>query len=182
MVTSFMAIATKTIVLESASAKLNLRALEDFARVARQAVGLIGEVSVLITSDAEIRRLNTRFRGKNSSTDVLSFPAGQANGFSGDIAISLDIAARNAQKLEHSVQDEIRILILHGILHLAGYDHENDHGEMERLEMGLRRKLGLPAGLIERSFTHEPPVRHRLQTGRKLKTSARRKTQGARRT
>jgi probable rRNA maturation factor len=97
-------------------------------------------------------QLNSRFRGKSRPTDVLSFPAAaSANGFVGDIAISLDIAERNARLLGHSVNDEIRILILHGILHLAGYDHENDKGEMAKKEILLRRRLALPTGLIERS-------------------------------
>ncbi len=99
-----------------------------------------------------MRRLNSRFRGKSRPTDVLSFPAAaSANGFVGDIAISLDIAEYNARLLGHSVNDEIRILILHGMLHLAGYDHESDKGEMATKEIVLRRRLALPTGLIERS-------------------------------
>jgi probable rRNA maturation factor len=98
-----------------------------------------------------MRDLNHRFRGKNSTTDVLSFPASShANGTVGDIAISLDLAAKNARRLGHSVSDEARILVLHGILHLAGYDHEGDNGEMAARELQLRRQLGLPEALIER--------------------------------
>lgn len=99
-----------------------------------------------------MRTLNARFRHKNRTTDVLSFPGPVfADGFVGDIAISLDIAARNARALRHSVADEVRILVLHGLLHLAGYDHEADNGEMSKIERALRHKLGLPSGLIERA-------------------------------
>jgi len=143
---------TRTTVFDRTSPRLSARRLESFVAEASRAAGLGGRVTVLITSNSKIRRLNSRFRGKDSPTDVLSFPAGPlANDFSGDIAVSLDIAARNARELGHSVAEEIRILILHGILHLAGYDHENDRGEMEGKETALRRKLGLPTGLIERS-------------------------------
>ena len=99
-----------------------------------------------------MRRLNSCFRGKNQPTDVLSFPAdASAKVFAGDIAISLDIAERNARLLGHSAADEIRVLILHGMLHIAGYDHENDEGEMANKEIVLRRRFGLPTSLIERS-------------------------------
>lgn len=140
------------IVFEEKLPGLNSRALAGFALKACRATGLGGAVSVLITGNSNMRRLNSRFRGKNSSTDVLSFPAAAtANGFVGDIAISLDIAEHNARLLGHSVNDEIRILMLHGILHLAGYDHENDKGEMAKKEILLRRRLALPTSLIERS-------------------------------
>ena len=140
-----------SVVLERKRRDLNARMLEDFLDRARRAAKLRGKISVLVTRDRKMRELNSRFRGKKSSTDVLSFPSGTMNGAAGDIAISLDIAARNARLIGHSVADEIRILILHGILHLAGYDHENDLGEMQKKETTLRKKLGLPTGLIERS-------------------------------
>ena len=99
-----------------------------------------------------MRQLNYRFRGKDRSTDVLSFPPASAlAGVSGDVAISLDMASRNARALGHSVAEEIRILVLHGILHLAGFDHEHDQGQMAEKERKLRRRLGLEIGLIERS-------------------------------
>jgi probable rRNA maturation factor len=139
------------IVLEKKLSGLSSRALVAFALKARRAAGLRGTVSVLITGNSAMRRLNSHFRGKTKATDVLSFPAaGSANGSAGDIAISLDIAVRNARLLGHSVADEIRILMLHGILHLAGYDHENDKGEMAKKEILLRRRLALPTSLIER--------------------------------
>lgn len=140
-----------SVVLDGKRPGLNARLLLDFVERARRQAKLRGNISVLVTRDRKMRELNLRFRGKNSATDVLSFPSGTTNGAAGDIAISLNIAARNARLLGHSVADEIRILILHGILHLAGYDHDNDGGEMEKKETTLRKKLGLPTGLIERS-------------------------------
>ena len=163
------------VILRSRVRGLSARALEQFAARAQHAVGVRGEVGVLVTSSAELRRLNYRFRGKNSATDVLSFPSDgkihhggtetQRNSFvrtsaplclccgcsAGDIAISAEIASRNARHLGHSPADELRVLILHGLLHLAGYDHETDSGQMARKEMRLRRALGLPAALIERT-------------------------------
>ena len=140
------------IVFEKKLPGLNSRALVGFALKARRAAGLRGAVSVLITGNSTMRRLSAHFRGKSKATDVLSFPvSAAANDFVGDIAISFDIAEHNARLLGHSVADEIRILMLHGILHLAGYDHENDKGEMAKKEILLRRRLALPAGLIERS-------------------------------
>jgi probable rRNA maturation factor len=127
--------------------------LKRFLRAAQRDVGVIGEVNVRIASDNEMRRLNRDFRGKDKPTDVLSFPASQ-NGNrmpAGDIAISADIARANAKALGHSFEEELKILLLHGLLHLAGHDHESDHGEMNTLEQSLRAKLKLPTGLIERS-------------------------------
>jgi len=108
-------------------------------------------IACLVTGDAEVRRLNRRFRGKNSTTDVLSFPSSEKNGFAGDLAISVDRARRQAAEQGHSLEDELRILILHGALHLTGLDHENDAGRMARSEARWRRRLGLPPGLIERT-------------------------------
>ena len=126
------------------------RSLESFATRARKAAGVKGQVQVLITSSDELRALNRRFRRKDKHTDVLSFPA-IADGQAGDIAISADIASENAYRLGHSLEDELRILILHGILHLGGHDHETDKGEMEALESELRERLKLPSSLIERT-------------------------------
>ena len=147
-----MKLRNSIIVFEKKLPGLSASALAGFALKARRSAGLRGAISVLIAGNSSIRRLNACFRGKNRPTDVLSFPAAaSANGFVGDIAISLDIAERNARLLGHSVADEIRILILHGMLHLAGYDHENDKGEMAKKEIRLRRRMALPTGLIERS-------------------------------
>jgi len=125
--------------------------LARFLHRARAAVRLDGEVEVLLTSDAEIKRLNKAFRGKNKATDVLSFPAPEeAEGCAGDLAVSLDTAARQAAEHGHLLRDEVRILLLHGLLHLAGEDHETDAGEMATRERELRKQLKLPVGLIER--------------------------------
>jgi probable rRNA maturation factor len=137
--------------------------LERFLQATQRAVGLAGEVNVLVTSNRRIRSLNRTFRGKDKATDVLSFPASGngRNRMAGDIAISSDIATINAKKLGHPVETELKILLLHGVLHLAGYDHEGDDGEMAMLEHKLRAKLGLPSGLIAR--TTRVAVRGRLR-------------------
>ena len=134
--------------------RLRPRTLSGFLRTALGAARLEGEVSVLLTGDAQMRRLNRQFRHKDKPTDVLSFPApalAEEQGLAGDLAISVETAARQAQELGHSLSDELQILMLHGLLHLAGYDHENDTGQMARREAGLRRRLGLARGLIERT-------------------------------
>lgn len=104
--------------------------------------------SCLITGDEELRRMNREFRRKDYATDVLSFPSEYCTG---EIAISFDRAAAQAAELGHGVEDELRILMLHGMLHLTGLDHETDSGEMGRAETRWRKKLGLPSGLIERT-------------------------------
>jgi probable rRNA maturation factor len=135
-------------------------ALQRFIALSRRAAGLRGGVNVLVTSNAEMQVLNRRFRGKNAATDVLSFPAGfgAPNGFAGDIAISASIASQNARSLGHTPAEEIKILALHGILHLRGYDHERDQGRMARREKQLRAKLHLPLGLIERDVIERDPI------------------------
>lgn len=144
------------VILQKKVAGLKEGALDRFALRARKTVGLRGRVNVLVTSSAAVRSLNRQFRGKNKATDVLSFPSApgsesaKAGKLAGDIAISADIALRNSVRLGHAVSEEIKILTLHGILHLAGFDHESDNGEMARKEATLRRALGLPAALIER--------------------------------
>jgi probable rRNA maturation factor len=130
---------------------LSTSGLSRFLNRARKAVGLRGEVDVLLTSDATLRRLNKTFRGKNKSTDVLSFPAAENDqDIAGDLAISLETATRQAAAYGHSLRDEVRTLILHGLLHLSGLDHETDHGEMAAREAALRHELRLPTTLIER--------------------------------
>ena len=140
------------VIVQERVAGLSQAALAKFVTRARRATGLRGAVSVLVTSSRELQKLNHRFRGKNKPTDVLSFPPmpGLMQDFAGDVAISAEIAAQNALRLGHTAAEEIRILALHGLLHLAGYDHECDDGEMERKEGRLRKSLGLPLGLIER--------------------------------
>lgn len=128
-------------------------ALERFVARAGRAVGLRGGVNVLVTSSRDLQALNRRYLGKDRPTDVLSFPpmAGLPVKFAGDLAISAEIAARNARQFGHPLADEIKVLALHGVLHLAGYDHESDHGKMARKERRLRRELKLPATLTERA-------------------------------
>jgi probable rRNA maturation factor len=108
-----------------------------------------GIVTVALVPDARIRMLNRRFRGVPSVTDVLSFPAGEP-GQLGDIVIAAGLARRQALAAGHAFRTELRVLALHGLLHLLGYDHERDDGRMARVERRLRRRGGLPAGLIER--------------------------------
>jgi probable rRNA maturation factor len=105
-------------------------------------------VTVRLISDTAMARLNRTFRKKRGPTDVLSFPSdgarpGEKEKYIGDIAISPETARRNARRFSRPLPIEIRILILHGMLHLAGFDHETDHGEMDRLERSLRRRFGI---------------------------------------
>lgn len=138
------------------------RTLARFLHEAQAAVKLRGEVTVLLTTDAAIRRLNRQFRGKNKATDVLSFPAGDSGPFriAGDLAISVPVAGRQAEERGHSLSIELKVLMLHGLLHLAGYDHETDNGTMARTEQRLRAKLRLPHGLIERANAEAPSAEH----------------------
>ena len=156
---------------------LSKAGLARFLNRARAAVGIEGEVHVLLADDATLRRLNRTFRGKNKATDVLSFPAEKkrwasrsrrkksykegadntggaeksrakqesrpAERYLGDIAIAPETARRYAKKNGRSLGHELRVLILHGVLHLLGYDHETDRGEMDRIERKVRRRFGL---------------------------------------
>ena len=108
-----------------------------------------GTVTIAILPNNRVRALNRKYRGKNAGTDVLSFPG--SGTYLGDIAISREIAQKQAKLLGHSVKIELRVLALHGLLHLLGYDHESDNGRMARVEARLRRKARLPLGLIARS-------------------------------
>jgi probable rRNA maturation factor len=110
-----------------------------------------GEVSVALVSDLRMRALNRKYRRKNKVTDVLAFE----NGALGDLAIATGVARRQARDAGHSYQTELRVLALHGLLHLLGYDHHDrgDNGRMRRVEAALRRKGGLATGLIERAST-----------------------------
>jgi probable rRNA maturation factor len=109
-----------------------------------------GDLSIAIVSDRRMRALNRQFRGKDKVTDVLSFPA-ESRGFMGDIVIAAGVSKRQAREAGHSAQTELRVLALHGLLHLLGYDHDGDDGRMARAEARLRKKAGLPEGLIERA-------------------------------
>ena len=165
------------IILERRVAGVSAQTLGRFVLRARRAVRLSGTVNVLLTDNSEMRSLNSRFRKKNKPTDVLSFPAESVrsrNGkaFAGEIAISVEVALRSAAKLGHSPAAEVKILVLHGILHLAGFDHERDNGHMARKEAKLRRLLGLPSSLTERGHPHQhvpaqPGGRFRLRKARR---------------
>lgn len=123
--------------------------IQRFVRQAQTLARVPGEVDVLISGNQRLRQLNRRFRRKNKPTDVLSFPRPSG----GDIAISAQIARDNARLYGHSLADELKILVLHGMLHLAGYDHEADNGRMARAEARLRARLKLPASLIDRAHS-----------------------------
>jgi probable rRNA maturation factor len=125
------------------------RAIQAFARKLEREVVKGRPFDTLITGDVELQRLNREYRGKDYATDVLSFPA-PGSGRLGDLAISSARARAQAREFGHSTETEIRILMLHGVLHLAGMDHETDSGAMARAEKRWRARLGLPNGLIER--------------------------------
>jgi probable rRNA maturation factor len=131
------------------------RPLELFLRRVEKELRLgTSDVTVCFVSDAEIARMNLAFRGKTGPTDVLSFPVEKKRrkkhhtedtekSYLGDIAIAPETARRYAKKNGRSLDSELRVLILHGVLHLLGYDHETDRGEMDRIERKLRRRFGL---------------------------------------
>jgi probable rRNA maturation factor len=147
---------------------LAVRPLSAFLERAQRELGFPESgVTVRLISDSAMAQLNRRFRGKSGSTDVLSFPANGVRArrsprpakhsarmhaartrinsaeYVGDIAVSPETARRNARRYSRSLPAELRILVLHGLIHLAGFDHETDEGQMERLERRLRRRLGL---------------------------------------
>jgi probable rRNA maturation factor len=138
--------------------RVQVRALELFLQRVKDELDLRGDcVAVRLIGDAEMARLNGKYRGEKHPTDVLSFPDEEKRppvlrgdptrkhrgAFLGDIAISPVVARRNARALGRKLPEELRILILHGVLHLLGYDHEVDRGEMESVELSLRRRLGI---------------------------------------
>ena len=149
--------AQQAVVNRQRAVKIALAPLRSFLKKVRQGLQLPpAEVTVCFVTDAEIARLNENFRHKRGPTDVLSFPSHpqrrskrakmspqQTPDYLGDIAISPATARRNAAKYGRTLPAELRILMLHGVLHLLGYDHETDHGQMTRLETKLRRRFGL---------------------------------------
>jgi probable rRNA maturation factor len=163
---------------------LSPSAFTRFLNRARLAIGIRGAVDVLLSSDATLRQLNKTFRGKNESTDVLSFPAPTefAKKHAGDLAISLETAARQAATYGHTLSDEVKILILHGLLHLSGEDHETDNGEMAAREANLRRELHLPVTLIERTTKKhlttikDPSITTQKTTAKSTNTNLRKKS------
>jgi len=140
-----------TLLFHSATPDLSRRLLHTFAKRLESDVTAGRPFTCLITDDTELRRLNREFRKKDYATDVLSFPTRQSLGFLGDIAISFDLARKQGAEHGHTVRREIEILMLHGVLHLLGMDHENDGGQMARAEKKWRAALGLPRGLIARA-------------------------------
>jgi len=123
--------------------KVDPNAWTTFAEKALDAIGNSGSsATIAFVSDRSIRKLNQQFRGVDKATDVLSFPADEPDNL-GDVAISVDTAAKQAKETGLQFDNEIAQLILHGLLHLSGYDHETDNGEMNRLELRLRKKLGI---------------------------------------
>lgn len=126
------------------------RVLRRFARELTRRVAEGSAFTCLITDDRELRRLNRDFLGHDYATDVLSFPSAEASAGLGEIAVSSERAKAQADEFEHEALDEIRILMLHGVLHLTGMDHERDAGEMARAEQRWREEFGLPETLIAR--------------------------------
>ena len=123
-------------------------------QLSARVVGGLG-FSCFIASGEALRKLNRDFRGKDESTDVLSFPSERTPGFAGDLAISIEHARAQARALGHPVEQEIGVLMLHGVLHLMGMDHETDRGQMRRAEARWRRALDLPTSLTERAMTQQ---------------------------
>jgi len=150
-----------SVIFRRVPTKVRQRAMDRFARNLQNQVAKGRAFECLIAGDAELRRLNLKFRAKDQATDVLSFPSrtglpacsspGETACSSlGSVAISLQRARAQARAHGHSTEDEIRILMLHGVLHLTGLDHETDAGQMARAEKRWRARLGLPTSLIER--------------------------------
>lgn len=148
------------ITLECSLEKRSASTLDRFARKVQRFLSLSADISILISDDRRIRGLNRSFRKKDKATDVLSFPRHDESGrLGGDIAISVEMAGKSAFTYGHTLADELKVLILHGMLHLAGHDHERDNGEMAIREGTLRKQLGLPTTLIERSRPVKKPRR-----------------------
>jgi probable rRNA maturation factor len=142
-----------TVTLRRPFSDIRPRALSLYARNLQRRVARGRAFDCVITGDPEMRRLNRDFRGQDHATDVLSFPAaaGPADApYLGDLAISIQRARAQARRFGHGPEEEVRILMLHGLLHLMGMDHENDRGRMDRAERRWRLRLGLSCGLIER--------------------------------
>lgn len=140
-----------TVLFQCGSARLARTELRKFAERLRIEVAKGRPFDCLIARDADLQKLNRDFLQHDHATDVLSFPSGAPQGFAGEVAISLDRARAQAAEQGHSLEDEIRILMLHGLLHLLGMDHERDRGAMRRAETKWRKALALPTALLERA-------------------------------
>jgi probable rRNA maturation factor len=128
------------------------RSLQRFARQVSVQIAAGRAFTCVIAGDRTLQRLNREYLGRDYATDVLSFPSGDSS-FLGDLAISAVRAQAQARAFGHGLLDEIRILMLHGVLHLLGYDHEIDRGKMARAERKWRATFSLPTSLIERSYS-----------------------------
>jgi probable rRNA maturation factor len=167
------------LIFETTAKGISAAVIQRFVRRAQKLARVAGEVDILVSGNKRLQELNRRFRRKNKPTDVLSFPRSTG----GDMAISADIARQNAALYGHSLAEELKILVLHGMLHIAGHDHESDSGEMARLESRLRAQLKLPASLIDRTHasaakTKSAPAKTRAATS----TAKKRTHKGARKT
>jgi probable rRNA maturation factor len=140
-----------SLLFERSTPRIGRTALRAFADTLRRDICAGRTFTCLLTGDKELRRLNKQFLGHHYATDVLSFPSGEPIGPLGDIAISLERAKAQAAEHGHKIEQEVRILMLHGVLHLMGLDHEADQGEMRQAESRWRQAYGLPGGLIERA-------------------------------
>ena len=140
-----------SLLFQVATPGLARRGARAFAKLLETEVAGGRSFCCLVTNDKELRRLNRQFRKKDYATDVLSFRLENAgDSVLGEIAISFDKAKQQAEEHGHAVGDEVALLMLHGVLHLLGMDHETDRGQMARAERQWRSSLGLPAGLTER--------------------------------
>jgi probable rRNA maturation factor len=147
-------------IYEHAPRTLRRRELNAFAETVCEQVAGGRRFCCLLTNDEALRRMNRQFRAIDAPTDVLSFPLSTPGGALGDIAISLDRAREQAAAYGHGLAIELRVLLLHGVLHLLGHDHASDAGKMRRMEARWRRQLGLPAGLIERATKPKAARQH----------------------
>jgi probable rRNA maturation factor len=138
-----------SILFRKSLSKEQRAALREFAEVLADRVLAGRQFGCLFTDDAHLRQLNRDFLGQDKPTDVLSFPSGEAEHL-GEMAISLERASEQAAGYGHDILEELKVLMLHGVLHLKGMDHEKDKGQMRRAEAKWRKELGLPGGLIER--------------------------------
>ncbi len=133
--------ATLVVLNKQRRRRIDSRRLKRLVTRAGRSLHARGEVALLVTGDGTIRRLNRRYRGKDAATDVLSFPGPGGAAALGDIVISVPAAERNARRLGRTFTSELEVLVLHGFLHVLGYDHETDDGAMDRLEQRLRQQL-----------------------------------------
>ncbi len=138
-----------TILFRKSQSEEERAALREFAEVLADRVLEGRQFGCLFSDDAHLRQLNRDFLGQDKPTDVLSFPSGEADHL-GEMAISRERAAEQAADYGHNILEELKVLMLHGVLHLNGMDHEKDKGQMRRAETKWRKELGLPGGLIER--------------------------------